>query len=308
MRGEVALPSLDFVVIGAGKCGTTTVHRALQEHPEVFLPVGVKETQFFARFGAGPLPEEDPEGCYHFPEAVTHPGAWSSLFASALPGQRLGEVCPSYLSNGRAVANLGRYQKDARLVVLLRNPAERLWSRHLHLVRDGRSPGPFEACLDRDSVWWRRPDLVPEGFYGQHLASVYDRFPAGQVGVWLYDQLRDEPDRLLADIAAHIGVSSRVQAPVGHLNRSGVVQHDWLQALVGRGGVLGWVRSQLPAAVLSWPLAAQARAAVARVRQANLKRANMPEHVRRALLDDVYAADLTRLERLLGRSLDTWRH
>ena len=93
----MSLPQLDFAVIGAGKCGTTSLYHALRAHPEVFLP-SVKETNFFALRGLETDAAPDPEQFRHWPEAITRDDI-TDLAGRVLRGPRVvGAVGP--FSNG----------------------------------------------------------------------------------------------------------------------------------------------------------------------------------------------------------------
>lgn len=296
-------PHLHFAVIGAGKCGTTTLYQSLRTHPEVFLPT-VKETNFFALSGLDLEEGPDPEAFRHWPEAVTDPTAWADLYAAAAPGQQLGEVCPMYLYSPRALENLAAHRPGMRIVVILRDPVERLWSRHLHLVRDGRSPAPFEAVTDPTSVWWRRPDLIAEGRYATHLREVDARFPAEQVRVLFYDDLKRDPDAVFAALGDFLGLSAAPVVPGARHNASGRVRSPRMQQIIGPGGLISRVARALPASVRR---AAGLRSTLERLRGANLAPSRCPTELRAALLDRVYRAEIEALEARTGRDLSAWR-
>src|SRR5687768_1784263 len=77
----------DFLIIGAGKCGTTSLFMYLRQHPEIFLP-RVKEPNFYGYENKTPgdLGEAESE-IHHFMESVTDFRNYINLFKDALPGQ-----------------------------------------------------------------------------------------------------------------------------------------------------------------------------------------------------------------------------
>lgn len=118
----------DFLGLGVQKGGTTTLQRLLEQHPGAFLPTA-KELHYFS---------------LHFAEGE----AWyRDQFAAASPEQRCGEITPYYLFHPQAPARLQALIPQARLIVLLRDPAERSLSQYFHSRRLGLEPLPLEAAL-----------------------------------------------------------------------------------------------------------------------------------------------------------------
>ena len=76
-----------------------------------------------------------------------------------------------------ALERIKYYVPHVKLIAILRQPAERLFSRYAHLLRVGKVPGDFfEGIFDKNSVWWQRPDLVQEGFYYKQLERFFSNF------------------------------------------------------------------------------------------------------------------------------------
>ncbi|MDZ7845897.1 MAG: sulfotransferase domain-containing protein [Owenweeksia sp.] len=89
---------------------------------------------------------------------------------------------------------------------MLRQPADRLYSRYLHLVREDAVPDEgWDRLFDKDTIWWRRPDLVTEGYYHRHLSKFYEHFPAGNIKIFLYDDFRADPQKVLSEMFEFIG-------------------------------------------------------------------------------------------------------
>jgi hypothetical protein len=208
-----------------------------------------------------------------------------------------------YLYSPRALRALAHHNPAMRLVVILRDPVHRLWSRHLHLVRDGRSPASIRAVDDPASVWWRRPDLIPEGRYATHLAEVDRWFPRDQVQVLFHEDLSADPDALLGAMAAFLGLTAPLALPGARYNASGRVRSPAMQRLVGPGGWVSCAARALPGLTGS----PAARALLERIRGANLVATPCPADVRSTLLERIYLAEIEALEARVGRDLGHWR-
>ena len=118
-------PKPNFFIIGAPKCGTTSLAAWLSEHPSVFMSTP-KEPQYFSR----DIP---------VPTAVRNPAAYQRLFAKAGPQHHaIGEASTSYLRSRVAVPEIVKEVPDAKFIVCLRNPIEMVASAHMQLVKGGR--------------------------------------------------------------------------------------------------------------------------------------------------------------------------
>jgi len=298
-----------FLVIGAGKSGTTSVWRALDQHPEVFMSP-VKEPNFFALKGEDLAPDaDDPERLHHYPDAVTTWADYQALLGGAPDGAVTGEVSPMYLYDERAPANIAHHLgTDVRLVAFLRQPAERLFSRWQHLVAEGYPPSDrFRDALDRSSVWWRRPDLVPEGFYGAHLQRYLDRFPRSHLKVFLFEDLVERPQETMAVLYRFLGVDPAFRPDTTPRNSSHRLQHPVLAWLLGRhGGLKAVLRSALPEVWSRLRQSPTAQRLLATVRRRLGHKASLSGTLRRRITHEIYGDDLRHLATLLDRSIDHW--
>ncbi|MCP9941965.1 sulfotransferase [Cyanobium sp. ATX 6E8] len=126
LRSPQPLPH--FLGLGTQKGGTTSLHRLLAQHPQVFLP-SCKEVHYFS------LHDQEPLGWY------------AAHYAAARAGQLRGDISPYYLFHPRAPQRIRAVVPRARLIVLLRNPVERALSQFFHARRHGFEPLELEAAL-----------------------------------------------------------------------------------------------------------------------------------------------------------------
>jgi hypothetical protein len=119
----------NFFIIGAPKCGTTSLASWLSSHHQVFLS-DPKEPDFF-NFDH-----------YHLPEwPIKSQSSYDSLFEDASERHlAVGEASVWYLYSAAAVPNILEYNADAKFIVCLRNPVEMAVSLHRHLVFYAREP------------------------------------------------------------------------------------------------------------------------------------------------------------------------
>ena len=94
----------NFFIVGAPKCGTTSLHEYLQRHPDVFMPF-FKEPHFFGSdLVRLPLSRQ----------FRAKPGRYLKLFRDARGEKRIGESSPWYLASQRAADEIHAYDPAKR--------------------------------------------------------------------------------------------------------------------------------------------------------------------------------------------------
>jgi Sulfotransferase domain len=129
-----------FLIVGAQRCGTTSMSRTLDEHPAVFSAALHEEVHFFDVSYRRGLPWYRS----HFPLLATARRA--ARAARAEPASF--ESSPYYMFHPLAAERIAKDLPGVRLLVLLRDPVERAYSGHAHEVAHGFETEPFEAALE----------------------------------------------------------------------------------------------------------------------------------------------------------------
>ncbi len=182
------MPRPTFLVIGAAKGGTTSLHYYLRQHPSVYMPAA-KEINYYwndAVAAGRQVPRTFAEyiGC----------------FAAASDGQAIGEISPQYLNSPSAAARIRADLPAAKLVVSLRHPADRAYSDYLGRVRIGRELRSFEAATGPGER------IREDGFYAAKLARYLAHVPREQLLVLLHDDYARDSAGTLRQLFAFIGV------------------------------------------------------------------------------------------------------
>lgn len=300
----------DFLVIGAGKSGTTSIDKYLNQHPDICVPKS-KEPNFF---GYENMTEADFQGnaeeIAHFKRSVTTLEAYLNIFADAKPNQLRGETSNTYMYHKQAPERIQYYVPDVKLIAVLRQPAGRLYSRYLHLARENRVPTEhFSDCLDQQSIWWKRNDLIKEGFYYKNLLPYFERFPREQIRVYLYDDLQSDMVGVMQDIYKFLGVDATFTPDTSvRYNESGFVKNKWLNKIIGQGGVISkTMRTVLPTELIQKLKSnTSLKRKMFEMRKKNLHKPGMDPLIRKTLTLDVYGEDIKKLQELIGRDLSHW--
>jgi len=199
---------LDFIVAGAQKSGTTALHYFLRKHPQIGLP-DRQELHFFDDDEIFSRQTVDYELLHrHFRKRPVR-----------LPPVRLGlagEVTPSYLYWKPAMERIWNYNRQIKLVILLRNPIDRAFA-HWNMQRfKDREPLGFLDALKEEprriaqplTIESRRFAYVDRGFYSRQLDRVFKFFPREQVHIVKFEDFRDRKQETLAGIFEFLGVKS----------------------------------------------------------------------------------------------------
>lgn len=209
----MALP--DFLVIGAPKAGTTALHAALAQHPQLYMSP-VKEPKFFLTDGPPPRRGGGPGDVQTYREHVWRRADYEALFSAAPAGAQCGEATPFYLHDLAAQRRIRDLVPHARLIVIVRDPVERAHSNWTHLWSAGLEPinDIVRACAAEEqrvaagwSAFWHYVSL---GQYGEQLQHLYSLFPRDQVLVLRYRDIVDTPAQMLDVICGLLCVERRV--------------------------------------------------------------------------------------------------
>jgi Sulfotransferase family len=189
MTGHGTVPN--FLYIGTSKAGSTWLFNALAVHPDVFLASS--------------------KGLYYFDQHFDNGRDWYlARFADAGDHPAVGEISHSYLSSPDAAPRIADLNPEMRLLVCLREPVDRAFSDYLDLVKNAQFDGPFDVALDR------YPRLLDRGRYATHLRRYRELFPAHQIHVQLFDELRADP-QAYADAVFDFLQVSRLTLPAADL-------------------------------------------------------------------------------------------
>ena len=130
---KIKLPN--FLIVGAAKSGTSSLHNYLNQHPDIFLPtynihgVKVKEPRFLI---SKLVKDRLHEGIWTLEE-------YQSLFFNCVDYSAVGESTVLYLYYyEEAIKNIKKYLgNNIKIIIMLRNPIERAYSAYNFLVRRG---------------------------------------------------------------------------------------------------------------------------------------------------------------------------
>lgn len=228
----------DFFVLGAAKCGTTSLHHYLQQHPDLYLP-SVKELDFF---------DADEERFYADLD-------WYLDYFRGTEAPRTGEATPLYFRRTDTVPQRMHqvYGNSPPLfIVLLRDPVQRAYSHYLHKVSQGTEPLSFEEALraedahpDEKQYEWK--SYFTDGCYADRLEHWFDHFSRDRFLILLTRDLAQTPDVIVRKTFHFLSVTRDVPVDTSvRLNQTGEQQSYRL------GRLLSHLPSWLPSTARGW--------------------------------------------------------
>jgi hypothetical protein len=264
------------------------------------MSVGMKEPSFFAfpeRGVSEPLPHPDPY--------IRDWSEYTSLFDGATDETVVGESSVLYLQVPEAPSRIMAKLGHIKLLVLLRDPAERAYSHFL--LHRSTNDEPCDSLGEAIAAWTKRSksgwrinwDYVEPGYYAEHLSRYFREFGREWVKVVLFDELRLDPNGVLADICRFVGVSDQFAFDTSRkLNGSRVPRRTPLAACASLAIRRQWQCPVSAGASIRSRIAAWLCSKVT-------ERPTMPVADRAALIE-TYRDDIARLEKLIGKDLRAW--
>lgn len=271
----------DFVVPGFARCGTTWLYEVLRRHPGIFLPER-KELDFFSESWARGYP------------------FYAAYFAAARPEQLTGDLSPVYAEHPEVPGRLAATAPDARIVIVVRDPVDRLRSSYWQSRRDGWSHAELVRFLEgevEDCGYLRNQRYAP-------TVEAYRRlFGSDAVLVLVYEEMSRDPRAAIRAILRHLGLGEGLPAGVDGLlerriNPTFMPRHPLIYRTAQRINQ-GLRKAHLP--FLDRPLALGKRAFFAALGDRRRQEpGRMPGEDR---LRRYFAGDVAALEAALGRPL-----
>jgi hypothetical protein len=195
----------DFIICGAMKCGTTTIHQILNNHPYIFIPN--REVNFFDIDNLIEHPdflffnnkkwfiqniEDDPQRYWQW---------YSSFFSDAKDNQLIGEDSPIYIASEKAAIRIASQTKPIKIIIILRNPTHRSYSHYWHLVRTGRATHSFE-----DTIRYEPNSILLRSNYKKQIENFLKHIPKSRIIFVLFEDFLANKETQLQEICNFLNV------------------------------------------------------------------------------------------------------
>jgi hypothetical protein len=309
----------NFFIVGAAKAGTTSLYHYLDQHPQVYMsPIkepcyfasevrpenfdtefrqqaqrGVRDTQEYIH---GPMTEK------RFGGMVTEWEDYVNLFRNVKEESAIGEASVSYLWSKTAAANMQSRIPEAKIVIVLRNPADRAFSEYHHVLTEGRTRFSFrdyiQVALRSKSEKLRTPyNFLECGLYYEQVKRYLDLFPRYNIRIYFYEDYVAKFPQLWRDVLSFLQVNSSFSPDTA-------LKH--LEPRVPRLMLATYVLKKYGV----WPRLTRLSSKALRPILLNLafrRRSNVIMNLKdRQYLISYYQEDIRKLSALVNRDLSAW--
>ncbi|MGB3073860.1 MAG: sulfotransferase [Chitinophagales bacterium] len=298
----------NLLIVGAAKGGTTTLHYALDQHPQVFMSKK-KEPGYFA------WPEEELTFINNGKLVtkprflVNHLNDYLALFADGKDKKIRGESSTTYLYfYEKTIANILCIHPDPQsvnIVMALRNPVDRAFSQYMHKLRDGAESLDFEAALKMEvqrkaENWHFDYQYTERGLYYKQVKAYLENFK--KVKVCLSEDLRKDPEGLVQSLEDFLEID-RIPLDFGdELNASGEPKSEALNKFLKKPNPVKKFLGNLLPKEIRRKMRLKVQSTVYKY---NLEKKELNPETRLAL-KKIYREDILRLQDLIKRDLGSW--
>ena len=193
--------TVDFIICGAQKGGTTALDAYLREHPQICM-ANNKEVHFFDN-ESNFLKKDHDYSKYH------------SFFSPQKKHDVIGEATPIYMYWNNAPKRIWNYNPNMKLILLLRNPIDRAYSHwNMEQLRNADNLSFFDAikneksrCLEAFPYQHRVYSYIDRGLYVEQLQRLKKYFPSNQILILKSEYLKKQPDKALENICTFLDIA-----------------------------------------------------------------------------------------------------
>lgn len=292
----------DFLIVGAAKCGTTSLGDYLNEHKDVFIS-NPKEPKYltysFLKNGYKGKGDD-----FTKKKATKTIEDYKTLFKKAKPNQLKGESSVDLLYYyEKTIPIIKETLGDPKIIIMLRNPIKRAFSAYSHMVRDGRENLSFidglnheleREKLDYEFIWAYKK----ASFYADATKAFLDNFT--NVKVIIFKDFVKNQEQSTKDVLEFLGSHNESDDFLEiHRNISGKPKSQLLNTLLLKDSFIKTILKKL--------MPANFRAKFKNsIQKNNLNPIVMQEHEAN-YLKGVFDKDIDKLQDILGTNLSNWK-
>ncbi len=291
----------DFFIVGAPKCGTTTLYHWLKLHPDIFMPEA-KEPHYFAQ-------NLSDRYC-----RIRTEEQYLSLFNASQRNVLCGEASVLYGFYPESIKNILKHNPNAKFIFMLRNPVDMAPSYHRQLINNLE-----EDVTSFENAWSLQktrmsgnnlpitstdPDLLQYGSkcaLGNHLNTIVSAIPKSQLLVLFLDDLRDTPQKTYQETLSFLSTEDDGREDFKKENQAAAIQSRYIKKLLDSPPP--WLKlikklikiTGIPIGTL-----------IQSLNRKQIKPLPLPEHVKKQLAD-YFETDIQLIEKITGRDCKHWR-
>lgn len=293
----------DFFIVGAPKCGTTSLHYYLKQHPQVFM--AAKELHFFGQD-------------FTYQEAPTPLDYYLSFFKDAPANSTTGEASVWYLYSTKAAEEIKQINPQAKIIIMLRNPVDMIYSLHSQQCYNGNENiTSFEKALEAEGDRLQGK-LIPAqigcplqalqyrqvGLYYQQVKRYLTVFGKAQVHCIFLSGLKENVETNFKEVLQFLNLEVNVSIDYRIQNKHKVARSQTFTHLL-KNRSKSWM--QLVKFIIpnkKWRLQLQDK--LWKLNAKEVEKPTMPAALH-TKLKTWFLKDIEQLETLLNKDLSNWK-
>lgn len=291
----------NFFIIGAGKCGTTALYTYLKRHQQIFMP-DVKEPGYFA---------DDFDGVY-----IRDYDQYLRLFEDASDNHlAVGEATPFYLRSKSAPRRIREWDNQAKIIIMLRNPVDRVYSLHAQLV------STFEEEITAFECAWRMPqpeagktatgqpkrsrDYKDLGKLSPHIQRWQEYFPPHQIKIILFDDFKADTRAVYLDVLNFLGIPDDGCGDFPRINENQVWRNKGMGRLLTHPPapirkMIRWYKMKLGIQELKF------KSRLIQLYSSPMERTGLPPALKQEMLQE-FDEEINQIGIITGRDVSHWK-
>ncbi|MFK7781776.1 sulfotransferase domain-containing protein [Psychroserpens sp.] len=204
--------SIDFFLVGAARCGTTSLYNYLNNSDDVFLP-NVKEPNFFSDVDS-PNTEDyklPKLGEKYHTKIIKDINVYNALYANAHKNQLKGDTSPSYIWDTKVAEKLFEHNPNAKILISLRHPVDRAYSHYIMNYYTGSDRNhSFEDALSatKNHIWGSCNQYLEMGMYYNQVKAYFDIFPKQQIKIMVYENWTENLEDEIKNMFDFLGINA----------------------------------------------------------------------------------------------------
>ena len=197
----------NFFIVGAPRCGTTSIAFYLNQHPEAFISE-LKEPYYFSRL-------DFPDNLKR-ESMITDKKKYLDLFKKAKGSKAIGEASAAYLSSPHAPAEIKEEFPDAKIIISLRNPIERAHSSYFGYQFMHQNKQNFSEMIDLQEKQIEKDEffiysLLEPGFYSKHIKRFQENFSSDKIKIIIFEDYIKNTIPTIESILSFLDIDTKIE-------------------------------------------------------------------------------------------------
>jgi len=197
----------NLFIVGASKSGTTALYHFLKQHPDIFMS-DHKEPRFFCKdiVQETDLFYKDNRGTFHrygrYEFQIRTEKDYLNLFANWKTEKMSGEASTRYLDSKVAAREIHKFKPNAKIIIMLRNPVDRMYSRYSQRFWTGT-----ETAKDfKTAILFDKRGYFEHDNFSEKIKRYYDVFDKKQIKIIIFDDFKKDNVKVYREVLQFLGV------------------------------------------------------------------------------------------------------